>query len=62
MKKGPESTSQVELMMRMMSSMQKMIERGEGRREEMGEIESVRTGQIFLSCWSGTWSRRLGFG
>ena len=48
MKKGPESTSQVELMMRMMSSMQKMIEKGEGRREEMGEIESVRTGQIDL--------------
>eukprot|EP00434_Breviolum_minutum_P043255 symbB.v1.2.038547.t2/scaffold6043.1/size21519/1 len=48
MKKGPESTSQVELMMRMMSSMQKMIEKGEGRREEMGEVESVRTGQIDL--------------
>lgn len=29
MKKGPESTSQVELMMRMMSSMQKMIEKGD---------------------------------
>ena len=47
-RKGGEPASQVELMMGMMSSMQKMIEKGEGKREDVGEVEAVRNGQIDL--------------
>ena len=35
-------------MMRMMSSMQKMIGKGEGKREDVGEVEAVRNCQIDL--------------
>lgn len=42
MKKGAESISQVDLMMRMLSSMQKMMKRGKGNREEIGEVEAVK--------------------
>ena len=35
-------------MMRMMSSMQKMIGKGEGKREDVGEVEAVRNCEIDL--------------
>ncbi len=47
-RKGGEPASQVELMMRMMSSMEKMIEKGEGKREDVGEVEAVGNSQIDL--------------